>query len=227
MNIKTVVGFLIKKHRLKRYNLLAGFVLGSLAVYAVISLINTGRIRLHYEMCDKYPNELGKVSTEPLSEQKHFKKVNYLVRKIKANNDNITMSEMEDELKHLNLQGGSYVRNSGRESNEVGTKVAIVVPYRDRPGNLNAFLRYMHVFLAEQNLFDYGIFIVEPRQDLVFNRALLLNVGFLEVLKIDPSYDCFIFHDVDMLPERDDNLYMCNPIYPKQFAILISIYDYM
>jgi hypothetical protein len=92
---------------------------------------------------------------------------------------------------------------------------------------LKAFLQYMHYYLSKQNLFDYALYIVEPFFDLKFNRALLLNIGFLEALKEDSDYDCFIFHDIDMLPENEANLYLCNPDYPKQFAISISIYDYM
>ena len=72
-------------------------------------------------------------------------------------------------------------------------RVAIVVPYRNRLQNLKTFLRYMHVFLVQQNLFNYGIFIVEPLKDLVFNRALLLNIGFIEALKVDQEYNCFLY----------------------------------
>ena len=34
-----------------------------------------------------------------------------------------------------------------------------------------------------------------------FNRALSLNMGYVEALKDFPHWDCFIFHDVDHLPE--------------------------
>lgn len=33
-----------------------------------------------------------------------------------------------------------------------------------------------------------------------FNRATLLNVGFLEARRINPSIKCFVFHDVDKIP---------------------------
>lgn len=36
-----------------------------------------------------------------------------------------------------------------------------------------------------------------------------MNVGFKEALKED-QYDCFVFHDVDMIPENNKNLYLCD-----------------
>ena len=41
-----------------------------------------------------------------------------------------------------------------------------------------------------------------------FNKAMIMNAGFKEVMKID-TYDCIIFHDVDMIPENDNNFYRC------------------
>lgn len=53
--------------------------------------------------------------------------------------------------------------------------------------------------------------------DATFNRAKLLNVGYLEALK-DYSWDCFIFHDVDLVPENDHNLYVCDN-QPKHLVV--------
>ena len=54
----------------------------------------------------------------------------------------------------------------------------------------------------EQQL-DYRIFVVEQSSDGEdFNRASLMNVGFLEAKKMNDFF-CFIFHDVDLLPEDD------------------------
>ncbi len=86
----------------------------------------------------------------------------------------------------------------------------------------------MHQFLRKQeNFIDYySIFIIEPTQEIKFNRALLLNIGYLEALKDNKDFTCFIFHDVDMLPENELNYYACDLNYPKQMAVSISIYNY-
>ena len=47
-------------------------------------------------------------------------------------------------------------------------KIAIVVPYRDRPIQLPIFLNHMHAFLQRQQL-DYTIFIVEQSSEYNFN----------------------------------------------------------
>lgn len=105
-------------------------------------------------------------------------------------------------------------------------KIAIVVPYRDRMPNLKLFLLNMHPFFANQ-LMDYGIYLIEPLANLTFNRGLLMNVGFNEALK-DSMYhwDCFFFHDVDMIPEDQRNLYTCDDNIPKHYAVAVSKWKY-
>lgn len=68
----------------------------------------------------------------------------------------------------------------------------IIVPYRDREQHLLAFINHMHNGAYK----DIPICIVEQDEHLPFNRAKLLNIGFLE----NQEFDRFIFHDVDMLP---------------------------
>ncbi|KAL7058344.1 hypothetical protein AAHC03_016445 [Spirometra sp. Aus1] len=101
--------------------------------------------------------------------------------------------------------------------------VAIIVPFRDRYANLTVFLHHMHPFLRHQKV-AYTIFVVEQRGQTTFNRASLLNVGFIEASKRH-SYSCFIFHDVDLLPEDDRNLYMCDEE-PTHMSATINKFNY-
>ena len=101
--------------------------------------------------------------------------------------------------------------------------VAIVVPYRDRLENLEVFLHYMHPFLMRQNI-HYKIYIITQGDKLEFNRAMLLNVGFKEAL-VDQDWPCFVFHDVDHLPEDNRNLYDCLDL-PKHMASAVDTGGY-
>jgi hypothetical protein len=77
-------------------------------------------------------------------------------------------------------------------------KLAIVVPYRDREEHLRVFLPHMKSYLDKQNVL-HNIYIIEQEFGKPFNRAKLLNIGFLEA---DSDCDYFVFHDVDMLPQN-------------------------
>lgn len=59
----------------------------------------------------------------------------------------------------------------------------------------------MHPVLQRQQL-DYQIFVIEQAGDDDFNRAALMNVGYKEASKIG-AFTCFVFHDVDLVPEDD------------------------
>lgn len=52
----------------------------------------------------------------------------------------------------------------------------------------------------------------------------MMNAGFIEALK-DDDYNCFVFHDVDMIPEDDRNLYSCS-IFPKHMSVAVDKFDY-
>ncbi|KAI9559313.1 hypothetical protein GHT06_016102 [Daphnia sinensis] len=86
-------------------------------------------------------------------------------------------------------------------------KVAIVVPYRNRKDHLTVFLHYMHPLLQRQQL-NYVVIVVEQSSRSAFNRGMLMNIGFNEA-QLQEEFQCFIFHDVDLLPEDDGNPYTC------------------
>ena len=53
---------------------------------------------------------------------------------------------------------------------------------------------------------------------------MLMNVGFTEAMQ-DYSWDCCIFHDVDLLPEDDRNLYTC-PTQPRHMSVAVDKFKY-
>lgn len=133
-----------------------------------------------------------------------------------------TLEELERELDvagFLPVADGQWRPSHCRARD----RVAIIIPYRDRAHHLNIFLKNIHPFLQRQ-LVDYGVFVIEQAGDGVFNRAMLMNVGFVEALKFR-EFDCFIFHDVDLLPEDDRNLYTC-PDQPRHMSVAIDVMKY-
>jgi beta-1,4-galactosyltransferase 1 len=86
--------------------------------------------------------------------------------------------------------------------------VAIIIPYRNRKDHLKHWLYYLHPILKRQQV-DYGVYVINQHGEGTFNRAKLLNVGYVESLK-EYAYDCFVFSDVDLVPMDDRNLYRCH-----------------
>lgn len=133
---------------------------------------------------------------------------------------NITSFYLENLAINSNIQpGGSWKPKKCKSQHHV----ALVIPYRDRPLQLDIFLAHMHPFLQFQQL-DYQIFIIEQTDERPFNRAKLFNIGFKEAEKIS-SFHCFIFHDVDLLPLNINNIYGCTKL-PRHLSAHIDVFDY-
>lgn len=75
-------------------------------------------------------------------------------------------------------------------------KMAILVPFRDRFDELLQFAPHMTSFLERQGI-PFHIFVLNQIDRYRFNRASLINVGYLYT-KAD--YDYIAMHDVDLLP---------------------------
>ena len=57
-----------------------------------------------------------------------------------------------------------------------------------------------------------------------FNKAFLMNVGFLESLRFN-EWDCFVHHDVDHIPLSYANYYGCGQM-PRHFMSGEDTWDY-
>ncbi|XP_036059744.1 beta-1,4-galactosyltransferase 4 isoform X1 [Onychomys torridus] len=122
----------------------------------------------------------------------------------------LTLEEVQ--AKNPKVSGGRY----HPEECKALQRVAVLIPHRHREKHLIYLLEHLHPFLQRQQL-DYGIYIIHQTGSKKFNRAKLLNVGYLEALK-EQVWDCFIFHDVDLVPENDFNLYTCGD-QPKHLVV--------
>lgn len=103
------------------------------------------------------------------------------------------------------------------------TRLAIIIPCRDRESHLRILLRHLYPILKRQQL-HFRIFVVDQRLPMIFNKAAIMNIGFLEAQKRF-LFDCVIFHDVDMLLEDDRALMTCGPN-PRHYARALDKFRY-
>lgn len=104
-------------------------------------------------------------------------------------------------------------------------RVAVVVAKREREYMLPIFLKNIHSMLMKQQL-EYGIYVVEQTLDQDFNRGAVFNIAFKEALKMK-QWDCFIYHDIDMIPFDDRNIYNCPPESgPRHMAVGVDKFGY-
>jgi hypothetical protein len=107
---------------------------------------------------------------------------------------------------------------------------AIIVPYRDnldgskvRHKQLTKFIKYMPTYFKKLGKnYKFKIIIVEQGNKKKFNRGVLLNVGFLLA---EHNVDYFIFHDIDLFPDKDMlHYYGCYPFKPIHLAHIWTKY---
>ena len=109
------------------------------------------------------------------------------------------------------LLDASGIKLGGEYTPECKPKfsTAILVVYRQREEQLNAFLIYIQNFLRRQQI-HYRIFIIEQYDQKPFNRAMLFNIGSVYAAK--HGFPCMILHDVDLMPLNLGNLYACSKL---------------
>ncbi len=71
---------------------------------------------------------------------------------------------------------------------------------------------------------DYGVYVINQDGEGVFNRAKLMNVGYVEALK-EYDYECFVFSDVDLVPMDDRNLYRCFDN-PRHLSVAVDKFNF-
>ncbi|XP_063963839.1 uncharacterized protein LOC129272458 [Lytechinus pictus] len=125
--------------------------------------------------------------------------------------DQVIESEALNVSKYWYLPGGHW-----KPANCLPRwKVAVLIPFRDRFHHLPIILRYL-VPMLQRQLLEFSFFIIEQANQDLFNRAMLMNIGYLESLNFT-DYDCFVIHDVDHVPLDDRNYYGCSGM-PRHFV---------
>jgi len=89
-------------------------------------------------------------------------------------------------------------------------RLGVIVPYRNRYPQLVEFKSAIEKYLTREKI-NYRLIIVEQDDAKLFNRGMLLNIGFKEAKKHKCNYVCF--HDVDMIPSKVDYSYSENPVH--------------
>ncbi|MEE6479899.1 hypothetical protein FKM82_012405 [Ascaphus truei] len=79
-------------------------------------------------------------------------------------------------------------------------RLAVLIPFRERFEELLSFVPHMHQYLSEKKILHH-IFVINQVDHFRFNRASLINVGFLES---GNETDYIAMHDVDLLPLNPD-----------------------
>ncbi|RNA09692.1 Beta-1-4-N-acetylgalactosaminyltransferase bre-4 [Brachionus plicatilis] len=130
-------------------------------------------------------------------------------------------------MKNLNIGGQFEPKDC-----EPVSRVAIVIPYKNREHNLRMFLYNMHPFLQKQRL-KYTIFVVEQVNSDKFNKGKVNNAAFIEIIQkstknftLASDFECVVYHDVDLLPTSFLNFYTCPEKRPKHLSIIVGKSDY-
>lgn len=101
------------------------------------------------------------------------------------------------------LQRKQSVTERSLSWSDDGHKLCILVPFRDRLEELLEFAPHIRTFLNRQRV-RHVIIVVNQVDEHRFNRASLINVGFLES---HGQCDYIAMHDVDLLPLNDELRY--------------------
>lgn len=176
---------------------------------------------------DRYAKHYSYISSNDIYDEL-IERTTLNVTKEQTSKLNCEYNELIDENKFMyrepyisTLLDGSDIRLGGEyvpKKCSPKFSTAIIVVYRQREKQLNAFLTYIHNFLRKQQI-HYRIFIIEQFDQKPFNRATLFNIGSVYAHRY--NFPCLILHDVDLFPMNLGNLYVC----PKRPRHMCSSLD--
>ncbi|XP_024121538.1 beta-1,4-galactosyltransferase 4 [Oryzias melastigma] len=170
------------------------------------------KLKVNFEALTSSPSDLNAAQKHPCPDTSPLLKGSV----------NLTFPALK--LKDVEMENPDVSRGEFQPPNCTARQsVAILIPHRNREKHLLYLLHHLHPFLQRQQL-HYAIYIIQQTSDATFNRAKLLNIGYLEALK-DFNWDCFVFHDVDLVPENDHNLYICDK-HPKHLVVGRNVTGY-
>jgi len=89
-------------------------------------------------------------------------------------------------------------------------KLGVIVPYRNRYEQLQIFKARISEYLEKKGI-PFELIIVEQDDAKLFNRGMLLNIGFKYAKKMGCRY--VVFHDVDLIPYDADYSYSEYPVH--------------
>lgn len=146
--------------------------------------------------------------------EKYYKNSRVKIREIVVNKTNLTTSEKKliSILKQNDTQIMGYELNCDYNDNEL-FEAQILIPYRAmdintfRQNQLHKFLKHMNDYFNKVHpTLKYKLIIIEQDNDCMFNRGLLLNIGFLEREKdVDYKIKYYVHHNCDLFPKFDQN----------------------
>lgn len=148
----------------------------------------------------------------------------YKIAKNKIIKKVYNFSEIERIINNEAAKISEMNYNKYSNKNKETLKLAILVPYRDRLDNLKIFLLNVHLLLLKQNIEEFGFYVIESTPDSIFNKGVINNIAF-EIASNDHDWNCFIFHDIDLLPEIEI-LYKCNQKMPMHYTATLSEWSY-
>ncbi|KAK4306313.1 hypothetical protein Pmani_021864 [Petrolisthes manimaculis] len=121
---------------------------------------------------------------------------------------------------HPELSVGGHYQPPSCLANQ---SVAIIIPYRDRLHHLTNLLYHLHPILQRQ-MIEYTIFVVEQTEGKTFNRGMVKNIGAKVAGELFTT-NCLIFHDVDLIPLNDYNLYNCYK-WPRHMSVGVDTMNF-